>query len=82
MPVPEGAGRMRIATGAPLCRPMPLHSTAERIVCSGVKNETRLGGVNGLEYGLPRKSVCGKKATLRGGRSPGTKSWNETAGLR
>jgi hypothetical protein len=26
-------------TGAPLCSPTPLHSTAERIVCSGVKKE-------------------------------------------
>jgi hypothetical protein len=35
--VPDGAGRMRMETGAPLCKPTPLHSTAERIVCSGVK---------------------------------------------
>jgi len=34
IPMPDGAGSMRIETGAPLCRPMPLHSTAERIVCS------------------------------------------------
>jgi hypothetical protein len=34
MPVPDGAGSMRMDTGAPLCRPTPLHSTMERIVCS------------------------------------------------
>jgi hypothetical protein len=32
--VPDAAGSMRIATGAPLCKPTPLHSTAARIVCS------------------------------------------------
>src|SRR3954464_4186895 len=28
---------MRMDTGAPLCRPIPLHATAERIVCSYFK---------------------------------------------
>jgi len=27
-------------TGAPLCKPIPLHSIAERIVCSWVKGES------------------------------------------
>jgi hypothetical protein len=53
---------MRIATGAPLCRPMPLHSTAERIVCSGVKKEITLA--NGVDYARVQKVVCGKKATV------------------
>jgi len=30
---------MRIETGAPLCSPTPLHSTEERIVCSGIKSD-------------------------------------------
>jgi hypothetical protein len=42
MPVSDGAGRMRKETGAPLCSPTPLHSTADRIVCSWVKNESKL----------------------------------------
>jgi len=33
---------MRMETGAPLCSPTPLHSTAERIVCSWVKGESDL----------------------------------------
>jgi len=33
---------MRIDTGAPLCNPTPLHSTAERIVCSKVKTNREL----------------------------------------
>src|SRR5271163_2630911 len=37
IPLPGGAGRMRIETGAPLWSPTPLHSTAERTVCSCVK---------------------------------------------
>ena len=34
LPAPAGAGRMRSFTGAPECRPTPLVSAAERIVCS------------------------------------------------
>jgi hypothetical protein len=34
IPVPAWAGTMRSVTGAPLCRPTPVHSAAARIVCS------------------------------------------------
>jgi hypothetical protein len=37
MPVPDEAGRMRIETGAPLCKPMPLQAAAARIVRSYIK---------------------------------------------
>jgi hypothetical protein len=36
MPEPGDAGMMRMRTGTPLCRPMPEHSTAARIVCSNL----------------------------------------------
>src|ERR1041385_3999520 len=37
MPVPAAAGRIRSVTAAPLCNPMPLHSTGARSVCSNGK---------------------------------------------
>jgi hypothetical protein len=57
MPVPDGAGRMRMETGAPLCSPTPLHSTAERIVSSWVKNESEMISVNAVGYAKVTK-IC------------------------
>src|SRR6478609_5982510 len=37
MPVPAAAGSIRRVTLAPLCSPMPLHSTGARTVCSNGK---------------------------------------------
>jgi hypothetical protein len=64
--VPDGAGRIRRETGAPLCKPTPLQSTAERIVCSWVKKESGNVPVNPLDYAHVNKTVCGKTATVRG----------------
>lgn len=50
-------------TDAPLCKPMPEHSTVERIVCSRIKTQTRC---EYLGYIVARNSGCGKKATVRG----------------
>src|SRR6202008_1586612 len=57
MPVPDGAGNMRIDTGAPLCRPTPLQDAAARIVCSCVKTEgIRIRLTRCSEYRLWQKS--------------------------
>src|SRR5271157_3969824 len=69
MPVPDGAGRMRMVTGAPLCSPTPQHSTAERIVCSRIK-KSRCVAVTYQITPRAGKAVCGKKATLRGQMTP------------